>query len=132
MEPPKKVSLLGTVTHRDSFKRDESHTKSNKKTELSSQYDIVLVFPLEGPKEALTQSAEAKYVVNELHKASMETFSYLSIQDDELIVLVRCPVEKLKTFADTIDFNLELDPDAIKRLLKEGLKDPESGKGNNI
>lgn len=60
-------------------------------------YDYVMVFPMEGPAGQMKQSATAKFSVQEMHKAGLETFSYLSVQNDELIVLVRCPVSPSNT-----------------------------------
>lgn len=71
---------------------------------FSSRYEYVIVFPMEGPVEARVQSNTAKYVVRALKRSGMETFSYKSIQDDELIVLLRCPVKSsilpLKSYRD--------------------------------
>jgi hypothetical protein len=60
--------------------------------ELSSKYDYVMVFPMEGEAGALKQTDVCKHAVDVMTKAGLETFCYTSIQDDELIVLVRCPV----------------------------------------
>ncbi|KAJ1415495.1 hypothetical protein B484DRAFT_434715, partial [Ochromonadaceae sp. CCMP2298] len=94
-----------------------THTTSD---ELSSKYDYVMVFPMEGDAGALKQTNVCKHAVDVMTKAGLETFCYTSIQDDELIVLVRCPIAKLKTFADTIDFKLELDSEALKAALAAG------------
>mmetsp|Transcript_6613 Transcript_6613/g.15107 ORF Transcript_6613/g.15107 Transcript_6613/m.15107 type:complete len:733 (+) Transcript_6613:286-2484(+) len=55
-----------------------------------------------------------------MHRAGLETFCYTSIQDDELLVLLRCPMPKMKSFADAIDFKLELCPDELEKLLLRG------------
>lgn len=55
---------------------------------FASEYDYVLVFPMDGTK----QTPAAKFVITALQHAGLEVFSYLSIQEDELITLVRCPV----------------------------------------
>lgn len=79
--------------------RRHSSIKYIKNEELSASYDYVLVFPMEGPAGQMKQSNPAKYAVREMTNAGMETFSYLSVQNDELIVLVRCPVcSRTKTF----------------------------------
>lgn len=74
----------------------KSVIKHVKNEELSSSYDYVMVFPMEkSAAGGYQQTPTAKYAVSEMNKAGLETFSYLSIQDDELIVLVRCPVSNL-------------------------------------
>ena len=71
----------------------KSVVKHVKNEELSSSYDYVMVFPMEKSSAGgFQQTPTAKYAVGEMNKAGLETFSYLSVQDDELIVLVRCPV----------------------------------------
>lgn len=66
-----------------------------KNEELSAQYDYVMIFPMEGEPGSMTQTKTAKHAVDEMNKAGLETFSYMSVQDDELIVLVRCPVSPI-------------------------------------
>lgn len=99
--------------------------KHIKQEELSSTFDYVMVFPMDKHDNS-KQSKYAKYVVNAMNGAGLETFSYTSIQDDEMIVLIRSPHEKLKSFADELDYKLELDPVVLKKVLAEGVKDPES------
>eukprot|EP01032_Pedospumella_encystans_P010538 gene10538-12308_t len=109
----------------------KSVVKHVKNEELSSAYDYVMVFPMEkSAAGGFQQTPTAKYAVSEMNKAGLETFSYLSIQDDELIVLVRCPAAKLREFADEIDFKLELDPEVVKESLRVGQKDVEKGDGS--
>jgi len=74
----------------------KSLVKHVKNEELSAAYDMVMVFPMEGGNGGYQQTPTAKFAVSEMNKAGLETFSYLSIQDDELIVLIRCPVSFLK------------------------------------
>lgn len=73
-------------------KQRRSSIQYVKNEELSAQYDYVMVFPMEGEPGSMKQTNVSKYCVQEITKAGLETFSYLSVQDDELIVLVRCPV----------------------------------------
>jgi hypothetical protein len=84
-------------TNRESLSATNRNSliQHKKNEELSAGYDYVLVFPMDGTPGAYTQTAASKFVVDEMTKAGLETFSYLSIQDDELIVLVRCPVRSL-------------------------------------
>jgi hypothetical protein len=66
--------------------------KSSSTPELANAYDYCMVFKLEGEPGSLKQSDVAKYVVKKMLDAKFELFSYLSVQRDELIVLIRCPV----------------------------------------
>jgi hypothetical protein len=75
----------------------KSSVKKVKNEELSASYDYVLVFPMEGPPGQMKQTTAAKYAVREMERAGLETFSYLSVQNDELIVLVRCPVSRQRS-----------------------------------
>lgn len=58
-----------------------------------------------------------------LQGLSFDIYRYLSVQGDELIVLIFCPDEKLKEFADLIDYPVLLDPEHTREILMRG--DPE-------
>lgn len=60
--------------------------------EFSQTFDYVIVFPME---EGGNLTPAAKYVCKELLAAGFEIFPYLSVQDDELIVMFRIPVSVL-------------------------------------
>lgn len=97
-----KASGRGSFGGRDSeaaLGGRKSVVKHIKNEELSSNYDYVMVFPMEKASTGgYQQTLNAKFAVSEMNKAGLETFSYLSIQDDELIVLVRCPVRDLNFY----------------------------------
>jgi hypothetical protein len=59
------------------------------KEEFTDQFDYVMVFPL---KNFTDESKETKHCLHEILAAGMEIYPYKSVQDDELIVLIRCPV----------------------------------------
>lgn len=59
--------------------------------EFSQTFEYVMVFPMEGDTKD-TQSVTAKYAIHEMLGAGFELYPYLSVQKDELIVLIRCPV----------------------------------------
>lgn len=80
------------------------------------------VFPLD---ENGNQTSICCYFCNCLLKAKFEIFCYLSIQYDELYVLINCNDEVLKEFADNIDYELELDPNMVENLLEEGNPEKE-------
>ena len=56
--------------------------------EFTAAFDYVIVFPMVDGQ----QSPAAKDVMHELIAAGLEVFPYLSVQEDELLVLFRCPV----------------------------------------
>jgi len=59
-------------------------------------------------------------VVNAMLEAKLELFPYLSVQGDELIVLIRCPLHVLQRFADKSDFEMRADPAQLELTLKAG------------
>lgn len=108
--------------------RDSSYIRSSTGAEFSEKYDYAFVFALEGEAGNRRQSDMCKYMVKTLLEAKFDVFSYLSVQEDELIVLLKADFERLKRFADFINFQVELDPTNLERVLKEGYRDPSTGK----
>ncbi len=90
----------------EQIKRRSVLSMRAKTQDLSAAYDYVMVFPLEGEKDVKPkkQSDAAKNIIKAMETAGLETFSYLSVQDDELLVLIRCPVRIYSLFG----FNLSL------------------------
>lgn len=83
-------SPLDSNTHRSTmFGRHEIN-------EFSQTFDYCMVFPMQKENGVYFQNNAAKYCVQELVAAGMEVFPYLSVQGDELLVLIRCPVRNLK------------------------------------
>lgn len=64
---------------------------SQDSTDFSATYDYVMVFPMKGDNHDY-QSKYAKHCIHELLAAGLEVFPYLSVQFDELLVMIRCPV----------------------------------------
>lgn len=98
----------------------KSILKSSSSPELANRYDYCMVFQLEGTPGNYQQSKYTKYCVKKMLEVGLELFSYLSVQRDELIVLIRCPPKVMKEFADNIDFRMELSPDKVRELLEAG------------
>ncbi len=71
-----------------------SSLKITKSSDIAANYDYCMVFKLKTDQTTgkLRQSNTAKYCVNKMKEKGLETFNYLSVQRDELIVLIRCPV----------------------------------------
>eukprot|EP01039_Chlorochromonas_danica_P003789 gene3789-4139_t len=102
------------IAARDSIIRP---TDSN---EFSAKYDYVMVFKMDGTAGNYSIPNTAKFCLQRMHNAGLETFSYESVQRDELLVLIRCPVNVMKKFADDTDYKLELEPNKVKELLLKG------------
>eukprot|EP01035_Chromulina_nebulosa_P022758 gene22758-29465_t len=101
------------------------HQSFDNTENFSTVFDYVMVFPLtliDAAAKTYAQSKEAKYYIQVMLAEGLELFTYLSVQGDELIVLIHCPEKKLKKFADEIDFKLLLDVDVSKHLLAAGNK----------
>lgn len=64
--------------------------------EFSQTFDYCMVFPMKKVKDEngkhFEQTEAAKYCVSELLGAGFEIYPYNSVQGDELLVLIRCPV----------------------------------------
>ncbi len=60
-------------------------------TEFSSAFDYVMVFPMKGDQHQY-QSNVSRHCINVMISAGLEVFPYLSVQNDELLVLIRAPV----------------------------------------
>ena len=100
-------------------RKDTIH--GNVTSELAAMYDYCMIFKLENKDNTYIIPPIAKYIIDEMIKSGLETFNYKSVQDDELIVLIRSPVQKMKQFADAIDFKMELVPEKVKEHLEQGV-----------
>lgn len=67
-------------------------------SEFSSTYDYCVVFKMRGSNFE-KQSKYAKYAIHAMLEAGLEVFPYLSVQDDELLVLIRAPVSLMLYFS---------------------------------
>ena len=102
------------------FDRDLWHQK----------YEYALVFAMMGPEQSLWKHdlpAEipnrARDIVDRMHSVGIEVYPYLSVQKDELILLITCPSSTLMNFTDKIDLVLELDPAYARDVLSLGSKE---------
>ena len=94
------------------------------------RYQYVMVFPMVGEDQTdfnekhldkSEQSLVARNVINGLLEANFEVHTFLSIQKDELFVLLRMDEERLLVFADKIGYLLPLNPEYCKSQLGKGL-----------
>ena len=92
--------------------------------DFHKMFDYVFVFPLIlkiGFGYELTK--ESVEVTMQLKKYGAEVFPYLSVQKDELIVLIKFPTDVLRKYAHNSEYVLPLDPVIAEEMLAEGDKD---------
>jgi hypothetical protein len=89
-------------------------------------WDYVFVFKvfndLESPSE-FQQSHSMKRTLHNIEAGGLETYMYYSVQRDEVYCKVRAPLPRLKQEADRSNFNLLLDPVALKAAAMMGVYD---------
>lgn len=88
--------------------------------DFASKFDYVMVFPKDKDGDNYSQTAKSKAIIDLMIRRGFEIFAYDSVQGDELIVLLRCDEEVLKTFTDVIDYELELDPIKAEEFMTKG------------
>ena len=82
-----------------SLSRSQSEIVHTEQTDFTGQYDYVFVFKIveiDYNSGVFEQSFFAKKCIFSMLEAGLEVFPYLSIQQDELIVLVKCSVRSYK------------------------------------
>jgi hypothetical protein len=90
--------------------------------ERSEEYEFCLVFPVE--KRDFTE--KGKGYIRSLRKLGFELYAFFGIREEtEIFVLVRTPLEKLRAFADKVDFKLQMNAVEVQRKLEAG--SPEAG-----
>lgn len=112
----------GVATSSNNVKNMEYYmTKPNPDPKFSSQFELVMVFKLVLEDGGVyTQTVTCKHIIHALVEAGLEVFTYPSIMDDELYVLISAPFKVLEKFADEIDYNLLLDPIVAKDTMEKG------------
>jgi uncharacterized protein YajQ (UPF0234 family) len=62
--------------------------------DLSEQYDYCMVFKRENDSEGkpTIDPDHAKYIVKVMKDCDLDVYVYYSVQDDEILVLIRCGV----------------------------------------
>jgi hypothetical protein len=82
-----------------SLSRSQSEIVRTEQTDFAGQYDYVFVFNMvesHNNSGVFEQSDCAKHCILSMLEAGLEVFPYLSIQQDELIVLVKASVRNNK------------------------------------
>lgn len=92
--------------------------------DLACDYDFCVVLP--ASKGELSE--RGKGYIKALRLLGFEIFMYKNLDpENEVVLLLRAPLEKLRSYADQIDFVMLLDPEQVKKQLEEG--DPEKSIG---
>ncbi|RYG64276.1 hypothetical protein EON64_14335 [archaeon] len=106
-----------------SSSHEEMHTRASEERQstfmrdLACDYDFCIVLP--ASKGELTE--RSKGYLKSLRLLGFEIFMYKNLDpNNEVILLLRTPLEKLRAYADQIDFSMLLDPEQIKKQLEEG------------
>lgn len=113
------------------FVSSQFGNKNFDKEQWHQKYEYVMVFPMMGPGQTAFKfnsndsepSDRARDLVHRMISVGLEVYPYLSLQGDELIVLITCSEAVLTLFTDSIDFLLELDPAYCKDKLAKGNKE---------
>lgn len=99
-----------------------SERTSNVERDFATEYDFCIVLPLENG----FMTARGTGYLNSLTAFGFESYVYIGVeQDTEAVVLLRAPLDLLRSFADKVDFKLLLNPTEIQRRLENG--DAEHG-----
>lgn len=113
-------SICLTDMRNSSSAMDNSHDDPDGTTwirDLASNYDYCLVFPAENGQFTST----GRGYIQTLRKLGFESFIYKNINAlQEIYVLVRVPLDKLRAFADNLDFLMLLDAKEIEDCIVKG------------
>jgi len=88
-------SHVHLIMSQRSLIRSQSEIVRTEQTDFAGQYDYVFVFKMvnnDNNSGVFEQSDCAKKCIFSMLEAGLEVFPYLSIQQDELLVLVKCSV----------------------------------------
>ena len=116
-------------------------SKHVENTDFLAKFSYCMIFPLQERNQSnADMTSDPQYIVHKDFKQTdackdichsmvnvgLEIFPYLSIQQDELVVLITAKDEVLAKFADKINYSLPLQPEKIEEALRAGHCD-ESG-----
>lgn len=97
--------------------REISDEKSLVTTDFASSYDFCIVLPAVKGNPSILGLGYIKSLVS----CGFEVFMYKNFEaDTEYMALLRAPIEKLRAFADKIDFQMLLDPVEVESQLASG------------
>ena len=85
---------------------------------VMATYDICMVFPLDNETNFLTNFC-IKYLEH-LNQVGIDFFLCYSLQRDSVFVLIRAKIERLRTFAAELEYQMLLDPVKLKEAAESG------------
>lgn len=118
---PTKVATTDQEKPEDTRFTSALHGDEYYAEEFHLNFDYCIVFPIIqkiGSGYDLTDST--KDILKRLRHAGIIFFPYLSVDKDELIVLLRASLSTLKEYATTCKFQMILDPDIASKMALEG------------
>ena len=80
-------------------------------------WDLVIVREHPTPEDKVPTET----IIKKLNDANLETYSYLSVQGDEVYIKIRADLERLMKQADAVNFKMLLDEKRTKALAEKGL-----------
>lgn len=86
--------------------------------QFSQAYQYCMIFQLEKVGDKYQQTAECRHLIHSMVRKGLIIFPYLSFQGDELFVLIRAEKEKMKVFADKLNYEMPLNPDELQRIIE--------------
>lgn len=98
-----------------------SNPSSTRTHQFAYVWDYVIVFSMietgekrEDGTKICKQTQASKGIIETLQHRGVRTFTYLSVQKDELYCMIQVDSKSLCHFADKINFQMELDPDRLE------------------
>jgi hypothetical protein len=125
------VELSDIYATKDTLIRPANADDQEALADFYSRFDYVMVFPMMGPEQThfdkkqidkSEQSLVARNVINTMLEQGIEIHTFLSMQKDELFVLLRASEERLLKFAHETNFHVRLNPEYCKDQLAKGLE----------
>jgi hypothetical protein len=100
--------------------RAESFKLLKKDDDFALNYHIAIVFPLKKVDDHYVQHSYTKSIISTLvTQGELEVFPYYANNNTDLIVLVKLPEEKMKRYADKVNFTLKLMPEKARAELEK-------------
>lgn len=86
--------------------------------DIADEYHFCLVIPAFA--EGGLQGGEGPRCISKLRSFGLDLFLFIGLNKKEVFVLIRCPIDLVKKFADKINFPMLLNPDVIEVLAETG------------
>ncbi len=87
----------------------------------ASEYDYCMVFEVDEDTKGLTKYAYR--ILKKMKSHGLDTFLFFSLRRTHIFVMIRLSLERLRSFADCLEFKLLLDKDRLENEAKAGNKE---------